>query len=119
MTFTITSPIDARLHAHAKGHWRAKAAATKSARQSAALLAVQLKARPIRGRVEVDYKFIVPDRRRRDLANLVQAAKPLIDGVVDSGLIVGDHWEVMQIGSVSVSVQPSQGVWVELVFRGI
>lgn len=112
---TITAPIDKRLHAHAKGSWRAKAQATKQARQLAKLLALDASNRKIAGKAIVDYLFFVPDKRRRDAANMVQAVKPIIDGVVDSGLISGDHWEVLAIGKVDVVL--GQKLEVQLTFR--
>lgn len=115
-TFSITCDLDPKLHAHAKGHWREKASATKRARRLAAELASLACAEPLAGRAVVDYRFRVPDRRRRDLANLIHACKPLVDGVVDAGLLRGDHWEVLAIGSVSVAVV-GERVGVELVFR--
>jgi hypothetical protein len=113
---SLTLPLDNRLHAHAKGNWRAKAAATKTARQTAAMVARASGCKPITGPCVVDYLFEVPDRRRRDLANLVQACKPYIDGVVDVGAIPGDHWEVLRIGNVWVKVGDKLAV--TLTFRG-
>jgi len=57
-------------------------------------------AHPIHGRVLVTYSFFCPDNRRRDEANMVQAMKPTLDGIVDSGLIEGDHWQAMTIYGV-------------------
>jgi hypothetical protein len=102
MQVMITLPLDPKLHAHNKGHWRAKAAATKAARQLAAAEAALHE--PLAGKVFVSYQFMVPDRRRRDVANMIQACKPYIDGVVDAGLVAGDHWEAMEIGGTSVVV---------------
>jgi hypothetical protein len=110
---TITAPIDQRLHAHNSGNWRQKANATKDARQLGKLLAMAHK--PIKGKAIVDYLFFVPDRRRRDAANLVQSCKPIIDGVVDSGMISGDHWEVLSIGKVEVVLGAK--LEVQLTFR--
>jgi hypothetical protein len=50
--------------------------------------------------------FLVPDRKRRDRANLIQSCKPIIDGICDAGIVEGDHWEVMSIGEVTVNVSP-------------
>ncbi len=36
------------------------------------------------------FEFVVPDHRIRDIDGLVGAAKPLIDGLVDAGVLVGD-----------------------------
>lgn len=119
MTFSITMPIDPRLHAHNTGHWRTKAEPNRQVRQEACFLALQTHAKPLSARVVVDYRFSVPDRRRRDLANMVQSCKPICDGVVDSGLIPGDHWEVLGIGEVSVVVAKAKCVSVELIFREV
>ncbi len=116
----VTCPLDKRLHAHAKGHWRAKATATKDSRQVALALTLgALKSMPkIEGRAVVDYLFLLPDRKRRDLANLQQTAKPIIDGVVDAGGIEGDHWEALAIGKVDCVVVPGR-FEVQLTFRSV
>jgi hypothetical protein len=114
---TITCPIDKRLHSHNKGYWRDKSAAVKQARQLARLLALEQPVRAIVGKAIVDYLFFVPDKRRRDAANLVQSCKPLVDGVVDSGLISGDHWEVLAIGKVDVVLGAK--LEVQLTFRAV
>ncbi len=113
---TIRCAIDPRLHAHSKGGWFQKARATKTARAMAKLLAMDSGNKPIKGKARVDYTFFVPDRRRRDEANLVQAAKPLIDGVVDAGMISGDHWEVLSTGQIRVILGGVETVQVELQF---
>lgn len=45
--------------------------------------------RPLR-RADVRVTFVVPDNRRRDIDNLIGTVKPLLDGIVDAGLIVDD-----------------------------
>ena len=102
---TLTVPVSAKLHAHNSGHWRAKAAATKQARELARMLVHGQT--PIEGVAVLDILFHVPDRRRRDLLNMCQSLKPVIDGVVDAGIISGDHWEVLRIGSIEVVKQGS------------
>jgi hypothetical protein len=117
-TITITlPPAAASLHAHAKGHWRVKANATKQLRTLAAFLA-KASRKKLTGRVQVHYRFFVPDRRRRDEANLIQSCKPAIDGVVDAGAIEGDHWEKLTTGSVGVVVDKTSPR-VELVFEQV
>ena len=94
-------------HAHNKGHWRAKARPIKAMRELAYILAKQAIAehgKPNADVVDVSYFFRVPDRGRRDAANMIQECKPYIDGIVDSGLISGDHWEVLRIIEVGVSI---------------
>lgn len=109
MDIGITLPLPgARLHAHAKGHWRAKASATSAAR-SLALSVARVKSlspscRRPGGRKQIDYLFFVPDRRRRDEANLVQSCKPYIDGLVDAGVLERDDWEYLHTRSIVVEV---------------
>lgn len=39
--------------------------------------------------------FTVPDRRGRDIDNLFGSTKPLTDGLVDAGVLVGDRSDVL------------------------
>ncbi len=100
--------ISSKLHAHAKGHWRSKAEATRDARNHAKFTAMNLLNRKqvsrIDGPAQVLYRFYVPDMRQRDEANMIQACKPYIDGVVDSGLLLGDHWKVLSTEGVVVEL---------------
>jgi hypothetical protein len=67
--------------------------------------------------VEVRYFFRVPDRRRRDAANMVQQCKPYVDGIVDAGLITGDHWEALRIVGAGVMIdRDNPGVTLEFEF---
>jgi Holliday junction resolvase RusA-like endonuclease len=54
-------------------------------------------------RASVSVAFGLPDKRRRDLDNLIASCKPLIDGIVDAGVIVDDSIDVitvMEFGAV-------------------
>ena len=108
-------------HAHNKGHWKFKIGPIKAMRELACILAKQAiveHGRPKANIVEVRYLFRVPDRRRRDAANMIQQCKPYIDGIVDSGLISGDHWEALRIVHVGVWVdKENPGVTLEFEFR--
>jgi hypothetical protein len=103
MKITLPWP-SSKLHAHSKGsHW-GKSAATKDAREFAFAICKCGGLKPIVGPVLITYTFFVPDKRRRDAANMIQSCKPYIDGIVDSGLIEGDHWQVMKIYGVDVQI---------------
>jgi hypothetical protein len=70
-------------------------------------------------RAVVHYQFELPDNKRRDAANLVHACKAAIDGIVDSGLIPDDCWQVLTIGSVSCGVvKPGRVVLTFVEIRG-
>lgn len=101
---TITLPFEARNHSHNKGHWRAKAPLVRTMRQQAYLIAKTSGCKPIMGKHTISYRFYFPDNIRRDAANYVQSCKPYIDGIVQSGLIEGDHWQISSIGSVTCEI---------------
>lgn len=119
---TIVLPwIDKRLNAHNKGHWRTKTEPTSEARLRAyaeAQRAILDGAAHIVGKASVSYRFYVPDNVRRDAANMKQSCKPFIDGVVDSGLIVGDHWQVLTDFGSEVAIDKANPR-VELTFERI
>jgi len=108
MRIELPFPDMKRLNAHAKGNWRNKAGPTKSARQLAMFTCIDMRNRgevhPISGKVLVSYAFFVPDNRPRDEANMIQACKPYIDGIVQSKLIEGDDWKRMGIYNVTTQL---------------
>ena len=97
-------PPDPKLHAHAKGHWRSKTAATKQLRELAFMLVKQQHRGATWDRAVVDYAFHFKDNRRRDAANAIQSMKPAIDGAVGAGLLVDDCWRHLMIGAVTCDV---------------
>jgi len=48
-------------------------------------------------RVRVAIHFVLPDKRKRDMPNLIgsEAVKGLIDGLVDAGVMTGDDMSVL------------------------
>lgn len=104
---TIDLPYPSKINGHNNGHWRAKSETIRKMRDTARLACldqINRGAVPIKGLHKISYRFFVRDKRRRDRANMVQQCKPYIDGIVDAGLIDGDHWQVSEIGSVEVYV---------------
>ena len=96
------------LHAHNNGNWRHKSKPTQAARTLAKFICLDMinrnEIRPIAGRVLISYAIFVPDNRPRDTCNILQALKPSIDGVVDSGLVEGDNWQAMTVYKVAVQI---------------
>ena len=106
------------LHAHAKGHWRTKTAATKRCRELARVVAMDCRLEK-KYNALMHYRFYFPDRRRRDLANAVHSCKPYIDGIVDAGVIEDDDWTHLSIGSVRGYVdRENPRVEIELIEQG-
>jgi hypothetical protein len=103
----IELPYPDKVHSHNKGHWATKTKGVKEMRRAAKLVAldsINRGAKPIVGRHKISYLFFVKDNRRRDRANMVQQCKAYIDGIVESGLIEGDHWQVSELGAVEVRI---------------
>lgn len=110
--FTVRLPLpSAKLSSHNNGHWKSKAPAVRKYREQALMTVKQSGVWPKFKRARVHYLFALPDRKRRDAANLVHGCKAAIDGIVDSGLIPDDCWEYLEIGSVVCVVRrPSEVV---------
>ena len=69
-------------------HWSVKAKLVKDVRLASKLLAARI---PHMGRVRVDLLWVVADRRARDGGeNLAPTLKPMIDGLVDAGVVDDD-----------------------------
>lgn len=59
---------------------------------------------PVPPPVHVTYCYVVPDHTRRDWDNYALIAKPVQDGLVKAGILVGDHYAVLT-GDVRFRVQ--------------
>ena len=103
-----------RLHAHSKGTWWEKSDATRNAKELAYHLSPE--GCDISGPSTIEYRFFVKDLRNRDEANMIQACKPYVDGLVSAGVIAGDSWKLLHTVGVSVQVE-RENPRVELVIR--
>lgn len=113
----IVMVLDPKLTAQNRGNWTTYAKNIKDCKETAHLLAMQSPNRKIKGKAIVDYMFFVPDRLRRDEANMIHSCKAMIDGVVQAKMIEGDHWEVLGTGSVQTVLGGDKAVTVKLTFR--
>lgn len=77
---------DRRLSPNARVHWSRRAKAVKLARQEALALAFEAGARRLRitGQPRIAMTFCPPDRRRRDMDNLIASMKAANDGIADA-----------------------------------
>lgn len=75
--------------------WRKRWARTKVLRREAWGLAKQQRI-PALTKIRVGMTVIPPDRRRRDEDNLVGTMKPLVDGLVDAGVIPDDTGQYVE-----------------------
>lgn len=83
MTTILLPWPSSRLNQHAKGHWRAKAAATKAYRRDAFCLAKEAKV-ALAPEASLTFTYHPPDRRRRDVHNMPGMLKAAIDGIADA-----------------------------------
>ena len=103
------------LSPNARGHWSSRARAVKSARLAAwirARVAIG-RNRPSWGKVAVSVEFCPPDKRRRDMDNLIASMKASFDGIADAIGIDDRHFiptyamgEPVKGGLVRVSLSP-------------
>jgi crossover junction endodeoxyribonuclease RusA len=86
MGLTIELPWpDKKLSSNARVHWAPKAKAVASYRNSCAWLARSQGVMPSDAdAVQMVMTFHPPDKRRRDLDNLISATKALRDGIMDA-----------------------------------
>lgn len=84
MSITLPWP-PASLSGHAKGYWRAKAAATKKYREWARLAALSANdiAVPVSGDIPLSVTFYPPNRRG-DRTNYPNRCKAMFDGLADA-----------------------------------
>lgn len=77
-----------------KSHWSKKANITSTLRMTARNLACNI---PPLGKVKIRAILYPPDNRRRDSPNaLFATSKPLIDGIVDAGVLSDDNDRVVK-----------------------
>jgi crossover junction endodeoxyribonuclease RusA len=89
-TWVIEFPAGQKLlNANDRLHHMAKYRITKQLRADAFLLAKAAKI-PHLERARIDCTYEPPDQRRRDAANWQDAAKPLVDGLVDARVLDDD-----------------------------
>lgn len=77
------------LNPNARTHWRPKAAAAKAYRHDAwwaamAWIGTGLGWWPSEGSIAVTITFRAPDKRSRDIDNMLASIKPAIDGLADA-----------------------------------
>lgn len=97
-----------------RGHWGAKAAAKKQFRLAWSLAAVQQGAARIDAdRLHVQIEFVPPDRRARDLDNMLASCKSGVDGLADVLGVDDSKW------SLSISKAERIGGFVRVIITEV
>lgn len=55
-------------------------------------------------KVKISLTFVYPERRVRDIDNIIASFKPGLDGLVQAGVITGDSSEHIVMGKISIEV---------------
>ena len=94
MIFTLPWP-QAILNPNARAHWTQVAKAKKSLRAAWALEATKQGAKRMEPRaLHVSLTFHPPDRRPRDMDNMLSASKAGLDGLADVLGVDDRHWRL-------------------------
>ena len=114
-TWTIEFPAgQTLLNANDRLHWAAKARIVRRPRSDAFNLAMFTEI-PRLKRARIDCTYEPPDRRRRDAANWSDTAKPLVDGLVDAGVLIDDSSEYLDGPSMHIGdVHPGGRIVLEI-----
>lgn len=101
-----------QLSPNARVHWREKARVVAAYREGCGWAAKvdgftqhwRRDELPLKSPVRAAVTFVVPDRRKRDLDNLLAMLKPAWDGLVDAGVLAGDDSERFSVESTEIVV---------------
>ena len=119
-------PADLNPNRARKLHWTVLHRAAKQYRGDCYVEAVNLRNLRFRARlsrslpppVTASVTFWMPDRRRRDLDNLLASLKPAWDGLVDAGLLVDDSADTLRITLEPPGYGKARGIRVVLAYNG-
>jgi hypothetical protein len=105
-TWTLTLPYRTPpLRDNSRDHWAVKAAATRQLRGDARVLAAHAKLPRQLHRVAIILHWQPAVRRRRDQLSIAPTLKPLVDGLVDYGLVPDDDVDHV---TVTCRIHPPQ-----------
>jgi hypothetical protein len=94
-TWTVELPAGIPLlNANRRQHWAVKARITRDLRQVAFVCARRDRVPPLK-RAHIIAEYRPPNRRRRDVHNLMLSAKACVDGLVDAGVLPDDSDEYL------------------------
>jgi len=93
VTFEIPYPSP-RLSPNARGHWAKSSPIRKAYRHECATECRIQGAKKMQGKVHAIITFHPPDKRRRDLDNMLSSFKSGIDGIVDAIGVDDSEWTI-------------------------
>ena len=82
-------------------HWTKRSEVSRIAREEVGWLAkAQWKDQKPMMKACISYEFVVKDRRKHDVDNLLSSCKPLTDALIDAGVIFYDDMKHLEYGTV-------------------
>lgn len=96
MTLTMPWPSLKPLSPNWRGHWSGRARARRKFREAWFWTALEQRARPLVGveRLTVSLIFYPPDKRARDIDNLLGSCKAGLDGLADVLKVDDSKWAI-------------------------
>lgn len=114
-TWTVELPWSGPLlRDNDRPHWAQKARLTRTLRDAALLLARQAQLPIGLDRVRIELHWQPPMGRRRDQLSISPTLKPLVDGLVDYGLVADDDTEHVRLECVIEPVAKPARLWLEI-----
>ena len=105
------------LSPNARCHWLAKNRATQQLKEEVHYLALEAKIPKFKAAI-VQYKFVLPDKRSRDIDNLQISLKPAIDALTNLGIFPDDSYKFLTYAPTTVEVSPTKEAKVIITIKG-
>lgn len=104
------------LSPNGRAHWATKRAARMNVASEVKIAATQQALRPMQGPVRLTFRYVYPDRRKRDVDNLTTGVtKAAIDALVRGEWLVADDSEhVTEVKAVAVVEKGSRRLEIEI-----
>lgn len=90
---------------NARVHYQVRARAVREVKLAVAIAVTRGALVPMRAPILVDPLYVVPNERRRDPDNYAAMLKPVLDGLVEAGVLVADDRHHLTLGPVRWRVE--------------
>lgn len=105
--WALQLPFQTQLSLNDRDHWAVAAKKKKPWREAAMVLARAARIPPCQ-RIRVELHYVPKQERRRDPDNLIACLKPLVDGLVDAGVVADDTEHYVE--RVFPIIHPARGI---------
>ncbi len=113
-TLDLPAYVSPPLRDNDRAHWAVKASKTRQLRENVYWLAVAARLPKDLGRARIVLHWQPTTVRRRDQLSIAPTLKPLVDGLVDYGLIVDDDSDHAELSCRIEPVGKPSRVWLSI-----